>query len=122
MRKGFKEAALPFDLKLNPRRGLATWASRRASDRILRYYRYLFTFPSMEFMLLVIVLAPTLSIVASLYMLYGFGSLPYSLPTALLGVVAPSLASDLLGMLLLRSDPLLTPRRLTIISYSSSLL
>lgn len=122
MRKGFKEAALPFDLKLNPRRGLATWAGRRASDRILRYYRYLFTFPSMEFMLLVIVLAPTLSIVASLCMLYGFGSLPYSLPTALLGVVAPSLASDLLGMLLLRSDPLLTPRRLTIVSYSSSLL
>ncbi len=101
---------------------MTAWAGRRASDRILRYYRYLFTFPSMEFMLLVIVLAPTLSIVASFYMLYGFGSLPYALSTALLGVVAPSLASDLLAMLLLRSDPLLTPRRLTIVSYSSSLL
>lgn len=100
---------------------MAAWAGRRASDRILRYYRYLFTFPSMEFMLLVIALAPTLSIAASLYMLYGPGSLLHALSTALLGVVAPSLASDLLGMLLLRSDPLLTPRRLTIVSYSSSL-
>ena len=101
---------------------MAAWAGRRASDRILRYYRYLFTFPSMEFMLLVILLAPTLSIAASFYMLYGFGILPYALSTALLGVVAPSLASDLLGMLLLRGDPLLTPRRLAIVSYSSSLL
>lgn len=107
---------------MNPRRGLAAWAGRRASDRILKYYRYLFTFPSMEFMLLVIVLAPTLSIVASFYMLYGPGSLSYALSTALLGVIAPFLTSDLLAMLLLRSDPLLTPRRLTIVSYSSSLL
>ncbi len=76
----------------------------------------------MGFMLLVIVLAPTLSIVGSFSILYGLGSLPYALSTSLLGIVAPFLASDLLAMFLMRGDPFLTPRRLAIVSYSSSLL
>jgi len=101
---------------------LAAWAGRRASDRILRYYRYLFTFPSMGVMLLVIVLAPTLSMVGSFSILHGLGGLPYAFSASFLGIVAPLLASDLLAMFLMRGDPFLTPRRLAIVSYSSSLL
>ena len=76
----------------------------------------------MEFMLSVIILSPTLSISAAFILLYGLGILPHALSTALLGVVAPLIASDVLGMLIMRGDPLLTPRRFSIVSYSSALL
>ena len=101
---------------------MEAWGGRRASERILRYYRYLFTFPSRGFMLLVILLSPSLSLSIAFSLLYGLGSLPHALSAALLGVVAPLLISDLLGMLLMRGEPFLTPRRLSIISYSSALL
>lgn len=100
---------------------MEAWAGRRASERILRYYQYLFTFPSIGFMLLVVLLSPTLSLSMAFSLIHGLGILPHVLSLSLLGVVAPLLASDLLGMLLLMGEPFLTPRRFTIISYSSSL-
>lgn len=101
---------------------MEAWAGRRASERILRYYRYLFTFPSMGLMLLVILLSPLISLSITFSIVYGINHLPIALALALLGVVAPLLASDLLGMMLMIGEPFLTPRRLSIISYSSALL
>jgi len=94
---------------------------RDASERMVGYFSYLFTFPSRSAMALAVAALSTVSGVLAFYVglggLGGVGALLYG-P---LGLAVPLLISDLLAMPLFEGDAFLNPRRLTIITYASAI-
>lgn len=95
------------------------WTGRDASDRIIRYYSYLFTFPSHRTMIAAIAALSTTGCALTFALAWGAASILRGALYGLLGLAAPLLASDALAVLLFKDDPLLTPRRFTILSYAS---
>ena len=95
------------------------WAGREASDRIVGYYSYLFTFPSHRIMIAAISALSTMGCTLAFTLAWGPASAVRGLLYGLLGLTAPLLASDLFATALFRDDVFLTQRRLTILSYAS---
>lgn len=98
---------------------LGVWAGRDASDRIIRYYSYLFTFPSRRAMMAAISAISTLGCTLAFTLAWGPTFAIRGLLYGLLGLTAPLLASDAISGILFGEDAFLTPRRFTIISYAS---
>jgi len=93
------------------------WSGRETSEKIVGYYSYLFTYPSRPMMVAGIAAISSSAGALALYM--GGGSPLTGLAYGLLGLALPMVASDVLVQLLFGGDELLTPRRFTIISYTS---
>ncbi|KON29439.1 hypothetical protein AC482_06495 [miscellaneous Crenarchaeota group-15 archaeon DG-45] len=97
------------------------WTSRDASERIVSYYSYLFTFPSRGAMAGAIVIISISGCAAAFAMTWGVAAALRGLLFGLLGLTFPLLASDALSSALFKDDAFLTPRRFTILSYASSI-
>ena len=97
------------------------WSGRDASERIISYYSYLFTFPSRGAMIAAIVTISTAGCALAFAMTWGGPFIVRGLLYGLLGLTAPLLMSDALAAALFRDDAFLTPRRFTILSYASSI-
>lgn len=97
------------------------WSGRDASERMVSYYSYLFTFPSRGAMVASIVITSTGGCAVAFAMTWGLASVARGLLFGLLGLTAPLLVSDISATTLFRGDAFLTPRRFTILSYASSI-
>jgi len=98
------------------------WAGRSASERLIRYYSYLFTFPSVEAMITTAAVISAVGCASAFAMTWGAPSITRGLLYGLLGLTAPLLASDALAASLFRGGRFLTPRRFTILSYVSCII
>lgn len=96
------------------------WAGRDASERMISYYSYLFTFPSRWTMVAAIVTISTAGCALAFSLTWGVASAVRGIFYGLLGLAVPLIASDALATALFRDDVFLTPRRFTILSYASS--
>lgn len=95
---------------------------RDASERMVGYYSYLFTFPSRLAMVLEIV---AICVVGSTGAFLVSSSMYWNLDGVihgLVGLALPLLTSDLLVLPLFRGEVLLNPRRFTILTYASSII
>ncbi|MCX6647946.1 MAG: DUF2070 family protein [Candidatus Bathyarchaeota archaeon] len=81
------------------------------------YYSYLVTFPSRLVMVASVLITMGVAGTTSFGLSLGFAGLTQGLIYGLLGLAAPVIASDLLTEFFYREDPLLTPRRVNIISF-----
>lgn len=97
------------------------WAGRDASERMVTYYSYLFTFPSRGAMVAAIVTISTAGCAIAFALTWGVSSALRGLLFGLLGLSFPLLISDAFASALFRGDAFLTPRRFTILSYASSI-
>ncbi len=97
------------------------WSGRDASERMVSYYSYLFTFPSRRAMVTAIVTTSTAGCAIAFALTGGPTSAARGLLFGLLGLTLPLLVSDLLASTLFRGDAFLTSRRFTILSYASSI-
>jgi putative membrane protein len=94
---------------------------RDASERMVGYFSYLFTFPSRTTMALAVAALSTIAGVLAFYVgLRGLGGVR-ALLYGPLGLALPLLLSDLLIVPLLERDAFLNPRRFTIITYASAI-
>lgn len=96
-------------------------SDRDTTDRITGYYSYLFTFPSRRSMIAII--AGISAAGCSLAFVFSFGpdSAFHGLLYGILGLMGPLLISDALTSVLFKDNALLTPRRFTVLSYSSAI-
>ncbi len=94
---------------------------RDASERMVGYFSYLFTFPSRSVMALAVAALSTVSGAIAFYV--GLGGLGGTrvLLYGPFGLAVPLLLSDLLIVPLFEGDAFLNPRRLTIITYASAI-
>lgn len=95
---------------------------RDASERMVDYYSYLFTFPSRLAMVVEIV---AICIVGSTGAFLVSSSMYWNLDGVihgLIGLALPLLISDLLILPLFPGEALLNPRRFTILTYASSII
>ncbi len=92
-----------------------------ASERMVGYFTYLFTFPSRSTMVLAVVALSSIAGVLAFYV--GLGGLgdTKALLYGPLGLAVPLLLSDLLIVPQFERDMFLNPRRLTIITYASAI-
>jgi len=97
------------------------WEVRDASERMVSYYSYLFTFPSRGVMIAAIATISTCGCALAFTLAWGAASAVRGILYGILGLTAPLLVSDALSAPLFRDDVFLTPRRFTIISYASSI-
>lgn len=95
------------------------WESREASQRIINYYSYLFTFPSRAGMAAAIVAISATGYAIAFSVAWGPSSAARGVIFGLLGLAGPLLASDVLASALYGDDEFLTPRRFTILSYAA---
>jgi len=94
---------------------------RDASERMVGYFSYLFTFPSRTAMALAVAALSTVAGALAFYVgLGGFGGVR-ALLYGPLGLALPLLLSDLLIVPLFECDAFLNPRRFTIITYASAI-
>lgn len=94
---------------------------RDASERMVGYFSYLFTFPSRTAMALAVAALSTIAGALAFYVgLRGLGG-ARALLYGTLGLAAPLLLSDLLIVPLFEGDAFLNPRRLIIITYASAI-
>ena len=98
------------------------WASRDASNRMISYYSYLFTFPSRGAMIAIIMALSTVGCSLAFTLAWGLAYAVRGLLYGLLGLTAPLLVSDALVKPLFGDDVFLTPRRFTILSYASCIM
>ena len=98
------------------------WAGRDASNRMISYYSYLFTFPSREAMIAIIIALCTVGCSLAFTLAWGLAYAVRGLLYGLLGLTAPLLVSDAMVEPLFKDDIFLTPRRFTILSYASCII
>ncbi len=90
------------------------------SERIVDYYSFLFTFPS------------RVALFSGTLMISGLGDLVASMvddgmasltgfTLGLLGVALPLIGADLFSIPFLRGEPVMTPRRFTILTFVASI-
>jgi putative membrane protein len=91
--------------------------SREAISNIVDYYSYLVTFPSRLVMVASIIVVSGVVGAVAFGLSYGTAGLSQGLIYGLLGLAAPVIVSDALIDVFYGDDPLLTPRRVTIISF-----
>jgi putative membrane protein len=94
---------------------------REASERIVGYYSYLFTFPSRSSMVLIVLALSTISGVLSYYVGWGGRGDFKVLLYGPLGLALPLLLTDLVVVPLFEGDAFLNPRRFTILTYASTI-
>jgi putative membrane protein len=92
-----------------------------ASERMVYYYSHLFTYPSRPRMVLATIIITVGSSIISFFLIQGADSLIPSLAYGVLGLSAPLLLADEVSSRLLTGEPILNPRRFTIITFSTSL-
>ena len=95
------------------------WAGRDASNRIIGYYSYLFTFPRRWAMVSAIAIVPPVVCAISFMLIWGPSAAAMGLIYGFLGLTVPILASDAMTVLLFREEALFSPRKITILSYAS---
>lgn len=93
-----------------------------ASDRIMNYSPYLFTFPSTRIIGLSIIIMPSLIFPLSLWAIYGVEWIATGFILSLVGVLIPTLSTDLLLFNFKKGNPLLNMRKRIIISYITILI
>lgn len=94
---------------------------RDASERMVGYFSYLFTFPSRTAMAMAVAALSTIAGVLAFYVGLGWLGGVRGLLYGPLGLAVPLLLSDLLIVPLFEGDAFLNPRRLTIITYASAI-
>jgi len=97
------------------------WSGRDTTNKIIKYYSYLFSFPSYEVLIAVVAILPLVAGAFGYALLYGISGLLRGAAFGFLGISAPLLLVDLFTLLVLRGDDYMSPRRVAILSYSSSL-
>lgn len=98
------------------------WSGRDTTNKIIKYYSYLFSFPSYEVLIAVVAILPLVSTAFGYVLLYGISGFLRGAVFGFLGISAPLLLVDLFTLLVLRGDDYMSPRRVAILSYSSTLL
>ncbi len=91
--------------------------SREAISNIVDYYSYLVTFPSRLVMVASVIVVSSVVGAVAFGLSYGTAGLSRGLIYGLLGLAVPVIASDALMDVFYGDDPLLTPRRVNIISF-----
>ncbi|MFB0557794.1 MAG: DUF2070 family protein [Candidatus Bathyarchaeia archaeon] len=94
---------------------------RDASERIVGYYSYLFTFPSRAKMVLAIILVSMLVGIVALASGWGASDSPWALAYNFIALAMPLLLSDAVILPLFKGEILLNPRRFTIMTYVSAM-
>lgn len=97
------------------------WSERDTTNRIIKYYSYLFSFPSYRTLIVVVAIMPAMACTLSSYLQRGADGFIIGLELGFLGITVPIMFVDLLTLLLLREDEYMSPRRVAILSYSSVL-
>jgi putative membrane protein len=95
---------------------------RDASERIVGYYSYLFTFPSRTAMVAVITTISTLGGTLFLAIGWEIADIIRGLQYGIFGLALPLLLSDFLVLPMFRGEALMNPRRFTILTYVSSII
>lgn len=93
-----------------------------ASDRIMNYRSYLFTFPSIKTMGFLIIIAPSFIIPICLCSIFGFEIIQKGLIFSLIGVITPLLGIDLTPLRFYRKCPVLKIRKRIILSFITILI
>jgi putative membrane protein len=96
-------------------------SGNEASERMVDYYSRLFTYPSRPRMVLVTLLITVGASALSFFMIRGAQGLIEGIAYGALGLAAPLLLSDEVVSRLFGGEPLLNPRRFTIITFSTSI-
>lgn len=96
-------------------------SGNEASERMVDYYSHLFTYPSRPRMILATIIIAVGSSLLSFSLTQGVDSLLPGLAYGALGLSAPLLLADEVASRLLPGEPILNPRRFTIITFSTSI-
>lgn len=98
------------------------WSSREATSKIVGYYSYLFSFPSLKTMISVTLLLPSIACMIAFYIAFGHETQFKGLAFGALGISLPLLLSYLISLIIFNRDDFLSKRRLSILSYSSCII
>ena len=98
---------------------LGLWAGKDASDRIISYYSYLFTFPSQGIMIAAIAAISTAGCALAFTLAWGPAASAHGLLYGLLGLAVPILVSDALAAAIFKGDIFFTQRRFILLSSFS---
>ncbi|MBS7630790.1 DUF2070 family protein [Candidatus Bathyarchaeota archaeon] len=98
------------------------WSSREATNKIIGYYSYLFSYPSLTTMLIIILILPSITCIVAFNTAFGYEYSINGLTFGSLGISLPILLILLASLLVVNGDDFLNKRRLTILSYSSCIL
>jgi putative membrane protein len=96
-------------------------SGNEASERMVDYYSRLFTYPSRPRMILATLIITVGASALSFTLIRGIRGLIGGVAYGALGLAAPLLLTDEGASKLLRGEPILNPRRFTIITFSTSI-
>ena len=96
-------------------------SGNEASERMVDYYSHLFTYPSRSWMILATIIIAVGSSILSFYLTQGADGMIPGFAYGALGLAAPLLLADEVASRLLSGEPILNPRRFTIITFSTSI-